>query len=293
MPKIAACCLVLASVLPVTAAETGAARVKVIAPFLDEQTFAVMHIDLSRVDVSAVMDRVQKITGLPQFVLAQPRRDLNGLAGGLKQAGARDLYVVVSLADLPLQPPLVVVPLLGDADTAAIQKLLKHEAVAVIHEAVVSGSEQALERVKRQKPMTIPGLAAGFAAEGDTAAQAVLIVSPDTRRVIREMQPTLPNMVGGGPSAVLTQGIRWAAVGVNWPPQGSVKLVIHSQNAQAARALDHWLTARLHDLGRLPQVAERFPNASKLAAAWKPKIEGDQLELTLDERALALLSPAV
>src|SRR5436305_52779 len=93
--------LVLA--LPATAGEKAFdadARAKVVAPFLDDQTLAVAHVDLTRVDVGALVDKLAEAGKVDRKIIAE---DMTGMRLGLAAfitAGAREMYFVFSLADM-------------------------------------------------------------------------------------------------------------------------------------------------------------------------------------------------
>jgi len=68
----------------------------------------------------------------------------------------------------------------------------------------------------------------------------ILLVPPDyVRRTVVELMPQLPRLLGGGPSDVLTEGLRWAALGLDpGGPRGT--LVVQSASPLAAQRLaDH------------------------------------------------------
>src|SRR5262249_59500214 len=91
----------------------------------------------------------------------------------LRRAGARELFVVVNLSDMPGMP-FVVVPLNPGADATAIGRLfcgggnqpppIAFPTCATIHNAVMAGTPAALERVRGSQPADRPELAAAFAA---------------------------------------------------------------------------------------------------------------------------------
>ena len=100
--------------LPATAADRkldAEACAKAVAPFLDDSTFAVLHVDLTAVDVNALVAKAAALarTGAGRTAPAQekPPADVKALNG----AGARDLYLVFSLADVPERSPFLVVPM--------------------------------------------------------------------------------------------------------------------------------------------------------------------------------------
>ena len=100
--------------LPASAAERKFdpdACAKAVAPYLDDQTFAVLHVDLTAVDVDALAAKAAGLRKVDADALPFPRRQLAADGQVATDAGARDLYVVVSLADVPERPPFVVMPL--------------------------------------------------------------------------------------------------------------------------------------------------------------------------------------
>jgi len=141
-------------------------------------------------------------------------------------------------------------------------------------------------------PADWPKLTAALAAAGDAPVQAVLIPPASARRVIEELVPQLPKEVGNGPSTVLTHGITWAAAGLHLPPQAALRLVVKSQDAQAARMLHAKWLAVLKDCreeaGRRAESRQFLPQIEKLAARLVPKMENDRLILTLDEKDHAI-----
>ena len=132
-------------------------------------------------------------------------------------------------------------------------------------------------------------MAAAFEAAGDTAAQVVLIPPAHARRVIEEFMPQLPENLGNGPSTVLTRGVCWAAIGINSPPQESLRLVIQSTDARAAEALRVKLPDLLHLLGRHKDVREALPEYDEVVALFSPTAEADRLVLSLDGKGLQVV----
>ena len=109
-----------------------------------------------------------------------------------------------------------------------------------------------------------PELAAAFAAAGDTAAQVILIPPACTARVVEELAPQLPAELGGGPSSVLTHGIRWAAAGIDVSPHKAFRLVIKSDDAQAALALRGNWPSLLRLAGQRPEIRNACPTSQPL-----------------------------
>ena len=85
-------------------------RAAAIAPFIDELTVAVAYLDLARIAIDPILDKLVEIVPEAQYDVDQDRAQLDRLHAALLDAGANELYVVVSLADLPRSPPFGIVP---------------------------------------------------------------------------------------------------------------------------------------------------------------------------------------
>ncbi|HJT78628.1 MAG TPA: DUF1559 domain-containing protein, partial [Gemmataceae bacterium] len=273
------------------------ARARTVAPFLDAQTVGVAHVDLTRVDADALFGWVAEVGRLRANDVEGPRQELRARVAGLTRAGARELYVVVSLADLPNEPPLVVVPLTAGTDAKALTRELgrvpafKHLRWEALGQALVGGGADALKRLRGAKPAERPELAKAFTAAGDTAAQVLVLPPPDTRRVLDELLPTLPPQVGGDSTRPLTHGVLWAALGVDLPPKPSVRLTIQSPDADSARALKNLLARLLKRIGGLPEAHGLLPDSDRLAEVFTPQVEGDRLTLSVGEKELRAFLP--
>ena len=98
-------------------------RAEAVAPFVEEDTNAVVHLDLTRLDVEA-LSRWAFGEKLPAGGIEKTSEMLAELRDSLRTAGARDFYLVVNLAELDRQPPVGVVPVPEGADAEAIRKVL-------------------------------------------------------------------------------------------------------------------------------------------------------------------------
>jgi hypothetical protein len=301
MYRITAVALALALTLPATAAEKfdPDARARAVAPFLDGQTLGVAHVDLTRVDADALLDQVAEIGKLEAQDLEESRRELRGWLADFSRAGGTELYVVFSTADALAAPPFVVVPLPAGADGKAVARELARSKLGVylrfetVGQAVVGAGETTLKRLRTLEPVPRPEVAKAFAAAGDTVAQALLLSTPDSRRVLDELVPALPPEAGGGPSAPLTHGLRWAALGVDLPPQVAVRLVMQSPDADAATALAAALTRVRDALGRQHEVRAFVGDFDRLATLLTPKVEGDRLTASPGGKELLAVLPGL
>ena len=281
------------------------AAAKAIAPFLDDRTVAVAHVDLTRVDVDVIADKIVALTKFKPDDVAEPKKAAAGIVQTLTKAGARDAFLVVSLADLPNEPPFVVLPLEKGADVKAILELtpkvgdvksygpppVKYE-FERIGDAAVLGGEATRQRLKALKPQPRPEVAEAFAACGDGVARAALFAPTDARKVLEETLPELPPELGGGSIKVLTRGLRWVALTVDAPPKLTLRGIVQASDNDAAKALHELLAKAAKFVGEQKDVQE-IVDAEKLLEALRPKVDGDRVTLTADEAKLTeVLAPA-
>jgi hypothetical protein len=300
MRRLIALPLALALAVPAAGQEKAAtAGAKAVAPFLGEDAVAVAHIDLTRIDLNALAAR---LGGANADALTDVKKGAGKAVKSLTRAGVRDVYVVGTLTGFPNGPwAYAVVPLPAGADADAVTKALRgvlHVPSAHVGEAVVAGDATALRRLKNLKAVSHPELARGLAAAGDGAAQVVVFLPKHLRRALGEVAPDLPPALGGGSAAPLIAGFSWAAAGLNLTPKLSLRAVVRMKNAESAREL-----ARLADkavqgltvaVARDKDAARFLPKADALRELFTPRVKGNRLTLTLDDRELmALVVPAV
>ncbi len=274
-------------------------RVRTIEPFVDAATVAVARADLSRLDLDALAKELGAFAPDQFRELVELQAAFRQWVGRFKQAGAKEVYGVVSLADLPGTPVFLVAPLEAGADAKALAAALAGsagplEAAEQFGTAVVAGKKTTLERLRKLKPAARPELAQAFAAAGDATAQLLLLPPAHARRLLEETYPTLPRELGGGPATALTRGFLWAAATVATQPQLELRLVIQSQDAKAAQVLAE---LRRSVVNALLEASVRGDLSLKLAALadpFKPKVVGDRLLVSLDAAQVrAVLAPAV
>jgi hypothetical protein len=296
MYRIAALCLTLACALPAWADDDAEAHAKVVAPFVDERTFAVASVDLMRVDVAGLVARITELGKFRPAALQTQKAEAQRILTGLTRAGARQVYVIFSLSDLPQEPPVFVVPLAGGADVQTLKGVVQRLGFGLetvqIGQALVGGSKKTLDRVRSLTPVPLPGLAQAFAATGNTALQLVVVPTADIRRGISEMIPTLPKELGGGSTKALWQGLHWVAIGLELPPKLMLREVIQCRDPASARSLHDLIVQAYAALAKDKDFQTNVPGLAQMIGRLTPKIEGDRLTLNLEEKELvAVLQP--
>ena len=310
----------ITAVLVTAQVPDAAARAKAIAPFVDEQTILVARIDVTRVDVEHIVGRLKKLMRDPQEPdrpdpqldrrLAEMRQGLEQWITGFTKAGGRDYYVV---SPMDLFPAIVVVvPLAPAADAEALSKLLgvrkqvasapagrngppfRPEVARRVGGMLVVGGRKAVERVGKTTPAARGELVKAFEAAGDGAIQLLLLPTDDSRRVMAELMPKLPDALGGGPSSALTDGMRWAAVGVRLKPDLAAIGVIQSTDAAAAKALGEVVkriyaeggTVSQHEVHDLREIIDTQLLGTSLAQERLAEIDRKRLQQLLQTKKL-------
>jgi len=263
----------------------AASVAKKIAPYVDDMTVAVAHVDLSRVAVRPLMEALARLMPEAKEEMGHDEEELNILIGRFTHAGGKDIYFTVSFGNAgPLPAARAIIPLSASADEKEICAALKIPAEAGLRvgDALVLRLPPMDNRRLEIKASQRPELTAAFEAAGDGAAQAVLIPPAYTRRVIAELMPKLPKEIGGGPSGILTQGVTWAAVGIDLPPHPALHAVVKSNDAAAAEALRGKWAEILRLGGQCEEIRKIVPSLDQVAPLLTPKVDGDRLLLTLD-----------
>src|SRR5262245_4508849 len=188
-----ATCL-LAGVLALSAGEPAfdpATRAGSLAPLVEEETFALARVDLSRIDADGLLGSLSLLLPSRKEEIDESRPRVKAFQARFLQAGGRELVVSCSTAD---QPPVafVQVPLRAGANAAELTKLLD-DALAPWGtaekrgDAVFAGPRDVLARLAKVKPSVRPELLPAVSAAGDTAVQVLLLPTNDQRRVVEEV----------------------------------------------------------------------------------------------------------
>jgi prepilin-type processing-associated H-X9-DG protein len=241
------------------------ATARAVAPYVDEQAIALAHVDVARLNLEALTAKLQDAGKIQAKDLPQAWEALRAWVPEFVNAGGRELFVVVSLADLP-NHSLVVVSLEAGNDGRALTEFLRSKSTAHLAEliaaplggpvvekvdsAIVVGTKEAVARVRGGRLAARPELARALAAAGDSAFQLLLLPTRDVRRVIEDVYPALPPEAGGGPASVVTQGVRWAALCADLSAKARARLVVQSRDDDAARRLREAIMTALASLGR-------------------------------------------
>jgi hypothetical protein len=281
---------------------------KHLAPFADEQTVAIVHLNVDKLDVDALKQKAQDLA--TKLAPEEQRQATLMLALGIPvlkngreefiKAGGHHVYFVFTMSDSLGSPGFAVVPLEQGADAKTLANLLFSgqvdgpnslganqtgwpEVAQEVNGAVVLGSRAMIKRLGEKKAAPPANLEAAFASAGDSALQMVALLPDDARKVIDSLWANLPQELGGAPTAPLTAGFSHATLAINLPPQVSLKLTIQCKDAKSAAALGDLLQDSLDAAGKNARARRQVPLIADMLAALTPKIENDRLIVALDD----------
>jgi hypothetical protein len=288
------------------AADNPAARH--LAPFADDQTVAIVHLNVDRLDVDALKQKAQELSA--KLAPEEQRQAAVMLALGIPvlksgqeafvKAGGHHVYFVFTMSDSLGSPGFAVVPLEQGADAKTLANLLFSgrpdgpnslapnqtgwpEVAQEVNGAVVMGSRSMIKRLGERKANPPANLDAAFAAAGDSALQVIALLPDDARKVIDTLWPNFPQEMGGQSTAPLTTGFSHAAFAVNLPPQVSLKLTIQCKDAKSAGALGDLIQDTLDAAGKNFRARREVPLLADMLGILTPKIENDRLVLAMDD----------
>lgn len=285
--------LFIAWLAPLALAQTDA-KLEPIAPYVDDNTFLVGRIDVTRLPIDAVVQRLEQFAGKARggedMVLRQAHR-------AFVQSGGKHFYVLLNVADGPGEP-LLVVPLTGAADPDALAdgltKFLEKSPLKTQRRAKVllAGTPRSLPGALQRDGKVSAALTTALAAVENSAMQWALLPPRPFLRAQEELVPNLPQELGGGPVTAVTRAFQWAALGIDVAPNLGVKVIVQASGAEGAKQLHEVLEQAVRHVAA--KAEREVPMLAKALPLLKPKVESDRLVLHLEEKALeSVLKPAL
>jgi hypothetical protein len=304
MRRIAAVAWILALATSAAAADPPfdpGAVARAAAPYLDDRTLAVGHLDLSRLDADALLTAFARLAGMDDQASRPGREAVKKSLDAFRAAGGKDAYLVFSIADL-FEAPFFIFPVREGGDVQALVQVVRDMGLSPsradtrqLGNAVFAGRPATLERLIKRKPTPRPELLEALKGAGETSVgQLAFLPSQDDCRSLEETLPNLPPEIGGGSIKAFTQGLQWAVLGVETSPAITLRLTVRSPDARAAKELHDAVAKVFQAAGSRKDVHEAVPGFDKLVRLFTPKVEGDRLTLVLEDKALApLLQPVL
>jgi len=238
-----------------------------VSALVGESTYLVVKIDPTRMGLETNTPATETST---EAVQEARRRWIELAQGGLSwlrtTTKGQPVFLTVNMP-IPgsLVPAVLFVRSTADVGVEQVTQgldLLDAKQIGVRDGYVVASPQTGLDvgRLLRDL-LAVPREEVRAACESVSAypVQILLVPPAHVRRTFRELMPQLPAEWGGGSSDVLTEGLVWAALGLD-PLSLRGELIIQSTSVQAAQALTENLARLLQGLYRaLPRDEHAFP----------------------------------
>jgi len=272
------------------------ASAKIVAPFVDAQTLVVAHLDLNAFEPMKTIDWLTGILGLSprsRDNIQSQAVPITVITQGQPKGQTVSVFIVVSLADVGRLPFFLVLPVDDHTPSIPIATEVRRElekawnrkvASERVGDALIVGSQETIDRLKKGKPVARPEIAAAYNAVGAGGLQIAFVPSADVRRLAEALLPEAPKYLGGGATKIFTQGAVWSAISIDLPPNKiAARLVIQSADAAAASALEKELGTTIDAVALHPNVKTATPEFAEIAKRLTPKAVEDQLKIELSE----------
>ncbi len=288
--------------MPVLAASTPAEIYRSLRPCIDDQTFAVVRLDVEKLDLDAFVDRALGLVGKhagPESVksmqggLKEFQSEAGALVKDFLKAGGRDIFAVFSMYDFPYF--FVAIPIHSASDRVRLDRHVRKVAKEDFHigetgihasdRLILVGLERTISRVKIATAVRSETMTAALEACAGKTAQIVLFPSSDQRRILAEMMPPIPLESGAVQPKMVSQDMQWAALGLDGPPAISVGLTIQSASAEGADRMLTLVKSLYAVAGHHPEIRKIMPELGQILNRLVPSRQGERLRLQVDSAA--------
>lgn len=288
------CALVVLTLatLPALAQESGPGAP---ALFINDETIAIVRIDLQKLDLTAIAKAIAA-------AVPEPLRGGNGLdeaqakGEAVKKAlldnGVREVFAIFSSLDLrnPDESFFIVLPVAAGKEPDKVIDALTDvaegpppEPLQIVGNAIIFGPPGKVESVKSIKSAPRADLAKALAASKGATIQIAAALPEDMRRVVAESLDKLPKEIGGGSGKDLADGLQWLSIGIDAPPKLSVTLTLQAKDGKSAQQVRTTLSSAVDMLIKSDEAINQFPPLKNLLPLLLPEVKGDKLVLALTE----------
>lgn len=211
-------------------------------PWLDDQSVAIIRFNVKDVETFSSLRKLIETMPKAANELNLGYDQLRAISQSIIAAGGEELLVVYSFADDLSDQPLWIVPKAKRLDLQPISNSffaygalnpMRKKIVVKSHElggATVVGSAVAVERVKMNQSKAGQELR-DFLIQPAGTVSALVTLNSDQRRALAEIQPALPDVLGGGATRTLLDAIKWLRIDLQAGNATSIKFTIAGNEA--------------------------------------------------------------
>ncbi len=271
--------------------------------FLTDDVVAVVYLDLQKIDPIAIA-KVSAEFGVQGPELMQIQADTNAAKlelDKLTAAGVQFVFAFLRTTDLNQLGTSWVASIQPNQDLDRAAQLIRDliamtglnrgakELIAEVRVVegylVAAANETQVERMANEKPTDQRDLSAAMAALGKGAAGIVLVGDADSRRVIRELMPSLPSPFDSITGTMIADDLLWGGIQLDWPPKLGIKLEIECRSLDAANGVSQALTKATDTFSQSAPFLAALddPKTRKLVRdAFNPTVKQTRVTVSLD-----------
>lgn len=274
-------------------AGVAASRAAMIAPYLDDQTIAIMRVDLTNLKVDESLSEMTNPDRRAPGVTDEQVEHARTFAQKIKdfQSLAQEMYIVVSLSDVPVYPPFTVVKMQSGADPKKIFALTEsfdinamvdekkfQDGTLVQADIMVIGNARTIYRLRSPSPATVPNLEQALEFAGDAPLQAIFVPTDSARETLGRLIPTIPPEYSiDGPA--IASGIKYAVATLKPAPGFEMRVEAQGASADTAQRVH---TAVGKGFEKMREVITD-PIQQFILSSFMPQLTADRLTFSLKE----------
>lgn len=321
--RISAFVLLVLSLAVAPVATARADEHAAIAPYLTDDVAGVAVIELRRVDIPAFVAEAIRFGAISETEAPNAEQGAAAIQktySFLEKFGVRRAYAVLRTSDVAEQGMTWIVEIDRGGNAAEAAKFLNErrqglnprgtgsprhpvrdflypgEFVVIGETIVAAGSPKQIERVRELHAKAASGGNASameaLAGLGDADAGVAIVGDADSRRVIREMLPQLPAPFAAINGKLLADDVRWAGVGVKFPPKFRWSIVVDAATPEVAGVLEQAANNGMslakglllkQSIDGPAAYRERANTLLPLLSLVKPRVEGTRLSIAFGD----------
>ena len=283
-------------------AETQESSIK---EFLTDDVVAVAYVDLTQIDLPGMvewsksleieipdLDRIQKVALQVQNLLQK-----------FENEGAQHILLFLRVSDIQHQATTWVLPvdrsgnptvvknllLSGRPDQSQVEHDMRPEFLPVnwkiVDTNVISTPDGVpMDSVKASDGTQKEQFSRAWEVLGDGDFGFLIFGDKDSRRVIRDVFPKLPEPFGEVDGALIAERLQWGGISVQLPPEGKGEITIQTTDETTAVTVKNALSTGLEFVSRLP-ISDVLQQDAKEAwlSGLSPQVEGTRVRISLQD----------
>ncbi len=231
----------------------GASDYDRLKPWLEDETIAVLSIDINNINTQTVFDQIAKIAvadgQLDQNMKAemdQTKILIDGYINQFRTEGVQFVYLLANMYDLPsfyivvthepgkACPSVAGVIQLLNAVVVNGMPFIKLDTVKDENDVLFAGSATTLQRLQAATRPERPDIASALKADDSYGVKLILAPTVSLHRVIAETIEPVDLCGEMFTGADINSSVQWAAIGLNLDKQLQITYTLKSADGQAA-----------------------------------------------------------